>query len=77
MYITHFWGSVDWARVATRYAETSGEVVPEALPSPDRQGAYFLFCFFNSFTFFLVYCAPATLPYLFYYLVVFFVVLRT
>ncbi|CAM9692836.1 unnamed protein product [Ascophyllum nodosum] len=37
MYITYFWGSVDWARVATRYAEASGEVVPEALPSPERR----------------------------------------
>lgn len=36
MYITHFWGAVDWARVATRYAEASGEVVPDRLPSPDR-----------------------------------------
>lgn len=63
MYITHFWGSVDWARVATHYAETSGEVVPEALPSPDRQGAYVFFV--NSLLFLLFYCTPATLPYLF------------
>lgn len=37
VYITNFWGSVDWARVSTRYAEASGDVVPEALPSPERQ----------------------------------------
>lgn len=36
LYITNFWASVDWPRVATRYAEASGEVVPEALPSPER-----------------------------------------
>lgn len=36
MYITNFWASVDWPRVATHYAEASGEVVPEALPSPER-----------------------------------------
>lgn len=36
VYITNFWASVDWARVATRYAEASGEVVPEPLPSPER-----------------------------------------
>jgi len=36
VYITNFWASVDWPRVATRYAEASGEVVPEALPSADR-----------------------------------------
>lgn len=38
MYITHFWGSVDWARVATRYAEVSKVVVPDALPSFERWG---------------------------------------
>lgn len=37
VYITNFWGSVDWARVSTRYAEASGDVVPEALPSPERR----------------------------------------
>ncbi|CAN0229435.1 unnamed protein product [Ectocarpus sp. 8 AP-2014] len=37
VYITNFWASVDWPRVATRYAEASGEVVPEALPSPERR----------------------------------------
>eukprot|EP00752_Nemacystus_decipiens_P006267 g5651.t1 len=37
LYITNFWASVDWPRVATRYAEASGEVVPEALPSPERR----------------------------------------
>lgn len=37
VYITNFWGSVDWARVSIRYAEASGDVVPEALPSPERQ----------------------------------------
>ncbi|CAM9617328.1 unnamed protein product [Pylaiella littoralis] len=37
VYITNFWASVDWPRVATLYAEASGEVVPEALPSPERR----------------------------------------
>lgn len=36
VYITNFWASVDWARVATRYAEVSGDVVPDPLPSPER-----------------------------------------